>query len=128
MSYEMEGKILMSNKLIFTLDRWYAPLQQLLCWRARKRMKPQTVVIALMLLLLADVATTSSVAGSSLTLSGINEREANGDAHAFELYGDFHDNTNISSIVSCNGKLMESEISAPPLPTQIFASASELAD
>jgi hypothetical protein len=52
-------------------------------------------------------------------LSGINEREANGDAHAFELYGDFPDNANIRPIVSCNGKLMQAEIMAPPLPTQI---------
>lgn len=87
----------------------------------------KTVVIAAAMLLLAAVAATSSTAGPPLVLSGINEREANGDAHAFELYGDFPDNANIRPIVSCNGKLMQAEIMAPPLATQINVNVEAMA-
>jgi hypothetical protein len=69
----------------------------------------------------------SSTAGSPLVLSGINEREANGDAHAFELYGDFPDNANVRPIVYCNGKLMQAEIMAPPLVTQINVNVEAMA-
>jgi hypothetical protein len=87
----------------------------------------KTVVITGVLLLLAAVAATSSAAGPPLVLSGINEREANGDAHAFELYGDFPDNANIRPIVFCNGKLMQAEIMAPPLATQINVNVEAMA-
>jgi hypothetical protein len=48
-------------------------------------------------------------AGPALVLSAINERDANGDAHAFELYGDFPDNADVRPIVFCNGALMQAE-------------------
>jgi len=85
------------------------------------------VVVAAAMLLLTAVAATSSAAGPPLVLSGINEREANGDAHAFELYGDFPDNANIRPIVSCNGKVTQAEIMAPPLATQINVNVEAMA-
>lgn len=60
-------------------------------------------------------------------LSEINEREANGDAHAFEFYGDFSDHTNIRPIVVCNDTLMQAEIMAPPLATQINVNVEAMA-
>ncbi|WP_144122658.1 hypothetical protein [Catellatospora sichuanensis] len=62
---------------------------------------------------------TATTAGPDLVLSGINEREANGGAHAFELYGDFPANANVRPVVTCNGKVMPAEMMAPPLRTQI---------
>src|SRR4051794_11530918 len=87
----------------------------------------KAVVTAAAVLLLVTVAATSSVAGPPLVVSGISEREANSDAHAFELYGNFPDNANIQPIVFCNGKLMQAEIMALPLATQINVNVEAMA-
>jgi hypothetical protein len=90
-------------------------------------LKKAVFIASAMLLLTAAVAATQSTAGSPLVLSGINEREANGDAHAFELYGDFPGKANIRPIVSCNGKQMSAEIMAPPLRKQINVNVEAMA-
>jgi hypothetical protein len=57
--------------------------------------------------------------GPPLVLSGINDRGPDLDAHAFELYGNFPSPEAVRPIVVCNGKLVQAEIMAPPLITQI---------
>ena len=59
-------------------------------------------------------------AGSSpLVLNGINDRGPDLDAHAFELYGNFPSPEAVEPIVVCNGILVQAEVMAPPLITQI---------
>lgn len=122
----------MNNEPIIMSTHRDDPRQRLQWQAGKQRRSWRTFVIAAMILLLADTVTTAFAAGLPLVLSGINEREANGDAHAFELYGDFRDNTNIMPIVFCNGKLMQAEIIAPPesaplLPTQINVNVEAMA-
>jgi hypothetical protein len=86
----------------------------------------KSLVVAALTPLLGTVA-EASPAGPPLVLSGIVERDANGDAHAFELYGNFPDNANVRPIVHCDGKLMPAEIMAPPLTTQINVNVEAMA-
>ncbi len=74
-------------------------------------------VLAILVILNTFAAPVS--AGPALVLTGINEREANGDAHAFELYGDFPDSASVRPVVYCGGRVISAEIMAPPLRTQI---------
>src|SRR5262245_41883994 len=60
-----------------------------------------------------------AMAAPGLTLGGINDRGASGDGHAFELYGDFPSPETVRPIVSCDGRVMDAEVMAPPLPGQI---------
>src|SRR5256885_1866410 len=51
-------------------------------------------------------------ANSPLVLSGINDRGADLDAHAFELYGSFPSPELVRPIVTCNGVLRQAEVMA----------------
>lgn len=57
--------------------------------------------------------------GPPLVLNGINDRGPDLDAHAFELYGSFPSPELVRPIVTCNGRLMQAEVMAPPLTGQI---------
>ena len=57
--------------------------------------------------------------GPPLVLNGVNDRGPDLDAHAFELYGNFPSPEAVRPVVSCNGKLAQAEVMAPPLLGQI---------
>jgi hypothetical protein len=57
--------------------------------------------------------------GPPLVLNGINDRGPDLDAHAFELYGNFPSPEAVRPIVVCSGELVQAEVMAPPLTTQI---------
>jgi hypothetical protein len=60
-----------------------------------------------------------SNAGQPLVLNAVVERDPNRDARAFELYGSFPAPEAVRPVIVCNGKLMQAEIMAVPLPGQI---------
>jgi hypothetical protein len=54
-----------------------------------------------------------------LVLNGINDRGPDLGTHAFELYGNFPFAEAVEPIVVCSGSLVQAEVMAPPLVTQI---------
>ena len=60
-----------------------------------------------------------ATAGPALVLNAVAERDPNRDARAFELYGSFPLPQAVRPVVVCDGRLMQSEIMAPPLAGQI---------
>jgi hypothetical protein len=65
-------------------------------------------------LLVGAWPTVPVAAAGSLVLSAVVEREANYDAHAFELYGTFDDPRTLRPEVECDGRPTAAAIMAPP--------------